>query len=140
MSGLWFVLILAMKIMLASGDSYLKATIENIVEQNSNVSFIFQDDFEPVKILSNFLNEQPSILIIDDDYLTPGTLSILESIYKLNKKSKIIFTTSDVSIELGKQVSQLGIYFYAIKPINKDEFIELLDSVINHNKQKYNLN
>lgn len=140
MSGLWFVLLFAMKIMLASGDSYLKATIENVVEQNTNVSFICQDDFEPVKILSNFLNEQPSILIIDDDYLSPSTLSVLESIYKLNKKSKIIFTTSDVSIELGKQVSQLGIYFYAIKPINEDEFIELLDSVINHNKQKYNLN
>ena len=42
---------------------------------------------------------------------------------------QIIFVTSDTSVELGKKISPLGITYYAIKPIDKVEFDELLNSI-----------
>jgi len=62
---------------------------------------------------------------------------VLESIRKVNSKIKIIFITSDSGIELGKAVSQLGIYFYAIKPVEEDEFKTLFDSILQSRTKKY---
>ena len=88
--------------------------------------------------LSNFLSGKPSVLIVDDDYLKPNSVEILESIRNVNKEMKIIFASSDSSLELGKKVSQLGIYYYAIKPIDESEFKELLDSLLNTKSKQIN--
>ncbi len=122
-----------MKIMLAGGDNYLRAIIEEVKANSESVTFFLHTDFEPLKILSDFLTVQPAILIIDDDHFSPNTFSILDSICRFNKKTRIIFTTSSTSIELGKKVSQLGIFYYAIKPINENEIVEILGTIINSN-------
>jgi response regulator of citrate/malate metabolism len=127
-----------MKIMLIGGDNYQGAIIEKVSLQNEGVTTLFYNHTDPVKIISDFITERPSILIIDDDFLSPNTLSLLDVICRHNEGTRIIFTTSDTSIELGRQVSQLGIYYYAIKPIDESEFVELLNSILNKNR-KYKL-
>lgn len=124
--------------MLIGGDNYQGAIIEKVSLQEEGVTTLFYNHFDPVKIISDFITERPSILIIDDDFLSPNTLSLLDAICRHNEGTRIIFTTSDTSIELGRQVSQLGIYYYAIKPIDESEFFELLNSILNKNK-KYKL-
>ena len=105
-------------------------TMVNDIEKSKDDSVaIYKEDSDPMKVLSNILSVQPSVLIIDDDYLSPNTVSVLESVRSVNNKIKIIFVTSDSSIELGKAVSQLGIYFYAIKPIEDEEFRTLFNSL-----------
>jgi len=123
-----------MKIMLIGGDNYLGAIIEKVNTLDEEVTTLLQKDFEPLDIISDFLTERPSILIIDDDSLSPNTLSVLDTICRLNKGTKIIFLTSSTSIELGRKVSQLGIYYYAIKPIKESDIIELLRSILNKTK------
>lgn len=91
--------------MLAGGDNYLKAINDTVSARGETINIIFQEDLEPLKIVSNFLYEHPSILIIDDDYLFPNTLSVLDIICRFNKKTRIIFSTSSTSIKLGKQVN-----------------------------------
>ena len=135
--GILLALIIPMRILLISEDNSLK-TIVTKFGDNSDISVIIHDDdSNPIKVLSNYLSLQPSVIIIDDDYLAPNTVPILESMRKVNKKTKIIFATSDSSIELGKKVSQLGIYFYAIKPVDENEFRELLDSILKAKSQQY---
>lgn len=120
--------------MLIGGDNYLGAIIEKVNTLDEEVTTLLQKDFEPLDIISDFLTERPSILIIDDDSLSPNTLSVLDTICRLNKGTKIIFLTSSTSIELGRKVSQLGIYYYAIKPIKESDIIELLRSILNKTK------
>jgi DNA-binding NarL/FixJ family response regulator len=98
-------------------------------KSGGNSVAVYEADSDPVKVLSNILAIQPSILIIDDDYMLPNSVSVIESIKKVNNKIKIIFVTSDSGIELGKAVSQLGIFFYAIKPVEDDEFRTLFNSI-----------
>ena len=78
------------------------------------------------------------MLIVDDDFLTPNTVQVLTSIRKLNNNMKIIFVTSDASIELGKKVSPLGVFFYGIKPIEESDFTELLESVLKTKSNHFN--
>lgn len=106
-------------------------------KSQENSVTIYEADSDPVKVLSNILSIQPSVLIIDDDYMSPNSVSVLESIKKVNDKIKIIFVTSDSGIELGKAVSQLGIFFYAIKPVEEDEFRTLFNSILQSRTQKY---
>lgn len=125
-----------MNILLITEDSELTSIIENFVENSDNSTTIYNGEAIPIKVLSFFLNSQPSVVIVDDDFMAPNSVTLIESIRNVNQKTKIIFTTSDSSIELGKRVSQLGIYYYNIKPIDEGEFKELLESVIKSKTQQ----
>ena len=52
----------------------------------------------------------------------------------MKKDLKIVFVTSNPSIELGKEISPLGISYYAIKPFDQKDFTELINS-LTKNKQ-----
>jgi response regulator of citrate/malate metabolism len=125
-----------MRLLLISADNELTAIVENFGESSGSSVIIYNDDSTPIKILSSFLSSQPSVIVIDDDFMAPNSVTLIESIRNVNQKAKIIFTTSDSSLELGKKISQLGIYFYNIKPIVESEFKELLDSIIKSKTQQ----
>jgi response regulator of citrate/malate metabolism len=127
-----------MKILLISEDNLLQAIVKNYEESSDVSTTIYDADYKPIKILSRFLEEQPSVIIVDNDYLAPNSVTVIDSIRKVNIKTKIIFTTSDSSIELGKKISPLGIYYYAIKPIGESEIKELLDSLLNTKSKQFN--
>ena len=119
-----------MRTLLISTDNLLVKMVNQFGQSEEDSVMVYEEDSDPVKVLSNILSIQPSVLIIDDDYLSPNSVSVLESIKKVNDKIKIIFITSDSGIELGKAVSQLGIFFYAIKPVEEDEFKSLFNSIL----------
>ena len=127
-----------MRILLISEDNLLLTIVKSFGEYSDACTTVYNDDPKPIKVLSNFLSRQPSVIIVDDDYLKPNSVEILESIRNVNKKMKIIFASSDSSLELGKKVSQLGIYYYAIKPIDESEFKELLDSLLKPKSKQFN--
>jgi len=125
-----------MNILLITKDSELTSIVESFAESSANSTSCYCSEPVPIKVLSFFLTSLPSVVIVDDDFMTPNSVTLIESIRNVNQKTKIIFTTSDSSIELGKKVSQLGIYYYNIKPIDKSEFNELLNSIIKSKTQQ----
>lgn len=127
-----------MRILLISEDNLLQTIVKSFSESFDIPTIIYDDDSKPIKVLSCFLEEQPSVIIVDDDFLSPNSVAVIDSIRKVNKETKIIFATSDSSIELGKKISPLGIYYYAIKPIEESEIKELLDSLLNTKSKQFN--
>ena len=83
----------------------------------------------PIDIVGYVYEKNPFVIIVDDDYVKPNAAVMISTIKKMNENIKVIFITSDSSVELGKQISPLGIAYYAIKPLNKNEFDELLNSI-----------
>jgi response regulator of citrate/malate metabolism len=127
-----------MRILLISNDSLLQSIVTKF-ESNSDTSLLLYDkNPNPLEVASYCFSNKPSVLIVDDDFLTPNTLQVLESIRKVNNSMKIIFVTSDASIELGKKISPLGIFYYAIKPIEESDFTELLESVLKTKSNQFN--
>ena len=113
-----------MQILILSKDPDLIDTplcSEDIEDCNIKV---FNDSRDPLDIMST------TILIIDDDFLKPDTSHILSSIKKIMDQLGVIFVTSDSKIELGREISQLGVYYYAVKPLEKDAIIDALKSII----------
>lgn len=118
-----------MKTLVLSNDSELKLLIEGL-EQNDRFSFqILDNTGNPIEIISTVCSERPGLLIVDDDGLKPNTVDVLKSIKKLCKNTAIVFFTSNDSLELGRQVSPLGVLYYGIKPIVKKDFIDVLRAI-----------
>lgn len=119
-----------MKAVLISNDYDLINIVKNMELFPENNLSIFSDQPDTLEIMSFICTLHPSLLLMDDDFVKPNTVNVLNALRKVNKKLKIIFITSNSGIELGRSVSPLGIHYYMIKPVNKFEIKESIESLI----------
>ncbi|MBN1409132.1 MAG: hypothetical protein JW956_15130 [Calditrichaceae bacterium] len=119
-----------MQILVISNDKKIINTVSCPLDIADCVTNVYNDSRDPLDILSTVCLANPAILVIDDDFLEPQTSHILSSIKKIMQKIAVIFVTSDTNIELGREVSQLGVYYYALKPLENDAMIDALKSII----------
>ena len=108
-----------MKIQIISRE---KKMMEELMQFESKVSEnidFYSGVQNSLDILSFIISGNASLILLDDDFTCPNSVHLLESVRKVNKEQKIIFLTSDDSIDIGKKISSLGVQFYAIKPISK---------------------
>ena len=118
-----------MRIVTVSGDNSLIELIDKPEVKGQNQLIIYNKSKDLLDVVSFIHTNHPSVLIIDDDFLKPDSAHLLKNIKKLNPDLAIIFITSDPSIELGKKVSQVGIFFYGLKPLSKNELEESIRSI-----------
>ena len=124
-----------MKILTLSTDNELNNLVNGFAEEFEHQSITYGKGKRPIDFVGFACEKNPSVMIVDDDYVKPDGAVLISTLKKVKKNIEIIFITSDSSIELGKKISPLGITYYAIKPIDKQEFYELLNS-ISENKLK----
>ena len=114
-----------------------KSVIELINKNYSsdNVEIEISDrTTDPLEVISNVHSTNSDIIILDDDMLNPNSARILKSIKQITNNNKVIFITSDNSLELGRKISPIGVYYYGIKPISKELLSELINSFDLKNK------
>ena len=130
--------IIYMKILLLSNDNLIQSILNKFEAKTELSVKLMNKGSTPLEILEKCYSFNPSLVIADDDLLKPNTVQILSSIRKVNHKTKIIFVTSELSLELGKKIAPIGIFFYAIKPIEESDFTELLNSILINKTKQYN--
>ena len=106
-----------MLILIISKDPNLIDTASSSQETHDCQIKVFNDSRDPLDIMSTVCLAQTS--------------HILFSIKKIMQKLAVIFVTSNSNLELGREVSQLGVYYYALKPLEKDAILDALKSIIN---------
>jgi two-component SAPR family response regulator len=121
-----------MKTIIVSNDNELINIIKNLKIIPENQLGIYSNNPNSLELMSHVCTEHPNTLIIDDDFTKPESAHVLSAIRKVNNNVKIVFVSSDSSVELGREVSQVGILYHAVKPVDKEEFNELIHSI---NKQ-----
>ena len=122
-----------MKVLIVSNDINLLKIFKSDLASQFDLVNVYAESNDPLDLMSTICSDNPKLLIIDDDFLKPNSAHLLNSVRKVNKNLIIIFITSDPSINLGREISQLGIYFYAYKPIDPDE---IKDSILALTKSK----
>lgn len=125
-----------MRTILISDDRNLIGCIDGIYQNSDHQIDVYENSKDPLDVMSAVCESNPSLIIVDDDFLKPATVHILQSIRKVNRKIDIIFCTSDSSIDLGKEVSPLGIQYYAIKPLDEGELQDSFHAILNAQKKK----
>jgi len=126
-----------MKILTISADVKLISLVNSFVTKNNQHFAILNQSKNPLDLVGFVYEKNPSVVILDNDYVKPNAADIISTIKKMRNDIEIIFITSDPSVELGKEISPLGIAYYTIKPVDLNEFDELLNS-ISKNKIKTN--
>jgi DNA-binding NarL/FixJ family response regulator len=118
-----------MKVLIITNDEALMDLGNALMNDSDNQILFYGTESNPLSVIAFVYDNNPSFIIIDDDFLKPNSAQIIETIRKVNKNIPIVFATSNHSLELGKQIAQLGIHYYAIKPIETKEFNDLIKSV-----------
>jgi response regulator of citrate/malate metabolism len=118
-----------MRIVTVSSDNSLIELIDKPEVKGQNQLIVYNKSKDLLDVVSFIHTNHPSVLIIDDDFLKPDSAHLLKNIKKFNPDLAIIFITSDPGIELGKKVSQVGIFFYGLKPLSKNELEESIRSI-----------
>lgn len=121
-----------MKTVIISNDNELINIIKNLKVIPENQLGIYSDNADALEIMSHVCTKHPNTLIIDDDFTKPQSANVLSAIRKVNNNVKIVFISSDSSVELGREVSPVGILYHAVKPVDKEEIKDLINSI---NKQ-----
>ena len=124
-----------MRILIISNE-YTRENMDQLINgyKDADLAFLSEKN-DPFVIISKTIDLNPSLVVIDDDFTTPNTVQVLKSIKTINKNMAIIFVTSNTSLELGREVTPLGIQFYAIKPLSKTEIFDSIKSIINLKKK-----
>jgi DNA-binding NarL/FixJ family response regulator len=118
-----------MKTILLSRDRDLINTITKANIFSMDKFVLLSELSDSLDIMSTVCSENPTLLIADDDFLKPESAHILKSIKKVNKSIYIIFLSSELSIELGREVSQLGIQYYTLKPLGVEELKDVVNFI-----------
>jgi len=118
-----------MKLMAVTSDQEVLSTLREENLPNSwNLSLVM-GKVEPVDLLVKIHAFNPFAILIDDTLFAPKTNSLLQSIREIQKSIQIIFITENNSIELGREISQLGIHKYFIKPFLMEHLLESIQSL-----------
>jgi DNA-binding NarL/FixJ family response regulator len=126
--------------MIISEDKELLNLREKAEIKSDEPIQVFNSSKDPLDAMSTVCELNPSLLIVDDDFLHPNTVHVLEAVRKVNKSIKIIFFTSNTSIDLGKRITPLGISYYAMKPLDENELIDSFRAVMSElNKASLNV-
>jgi response regulator of citrate/malate metabolism len=118
-----------MKIITVSSDINLIKLIDKTEVKGQNQLIVYDKSKDLLDVISFIHTNHPSILIVDDDFLKPDSAHLLKNVKKMNPDLAIIFIASDSSIELGKKVSQVGIFFYGLKPLSENELEDSIRSI-----------
>jgi len=118
-----------MKIITVSNDTNLIKLIDKPEVKGQNQLIVYDKSKDLLDVISFIHTNHPSILIVDDDFLKPDSAHLLKNVKKMNPDLAIIFITSDPGIELGKKVSQVGIFFYGLKPLSENELEDSIRSI-----------
>ena len=134
-----------MKILVISNDKKIMNSAKKL-EQNDSISsstrtkkmtvHTFGENVIPLEIVTYAFSVNPGVLIIDNDLVKPNSVAIIKSFRDMRPDTSVIFITSDPSVELGREVSRLGILYYGIKPLLNSELEDSIISIANSNKIK----
>jgi two-component system response regulator YesN len=118
-----------LKLLLISTDQKLTLFLENILESLSCELILYNANRDPLDVISQIFSTHPSLLILDDDFLSPSTLRLLESVKKVDSKLPIILLTSNNHLEFGRSINNIGVKYYLIKPISEENLKEYIQSI-----------
>ena len=118
------------KILLISVDHNLKSFMEKNYSLPEFQLITFNSSKDPLDLISQVFSVNPSVLMMDDDFLLDMSDHLLRSIKNANPKLSVIFITSNTSLELGRKINSIGVKHYLMKPITENEMQQYLNSII----------
>lgn len=101
--------------------------IKKILERKGHTVHVFTEEEEAIDYAAS---HSIDCAILDIKLKKMTGIEVLEELKKSNKDIKAIMLTGYPTIETARQALRLGAAEYCVKPIEKDELEEKVDSVL----------
>jgi len=117
------------KILVTDDSEFMRNLIKKTLIQAGYKDIIQASDSE--EAIKKYESEKPDLVLLDMVMTKEtGGLEALEAIKKINKNAKIIMVTVMDQEELNSKAKQLGALDYVAKPINEQQLIDAVKSVL----------
>ena len=91
--GIKIVKCLKMKILTLSVDTELIRLIDTYASDHKHQSIKFNTSKRPIDIVGYVYEQNPFLIIVDDDFVKPDAAVTISTIKKMKEKVKVIFST-----------------------------------------------
>ncbi|NOY57869.1 MAG: response regulator [Calditrichaeota bacterium] len=113
-------------IVIASDDPEVANVIVNILGKKNYFMLITNSKLQA---LWKLLNQELRCLIYDFELESDSNITFINIIKSVRPRLPIIVLSPDNSPEMIKQLTEAGIFYYALKPLIKDEMEQLIDAI-----------
>ncbi len=124
-----------MRITVLSKDNDLYEPVFELPKKYTSSIDLYRESQNPIDVLTHVMLVKPSILVVDDEFTRPESVSLMKSIRKMMPDIYMVFITPSSSLELGRTISEIGIHFYMLKPVN---YSMLQESILHIVKTRFN--
>jgi len=116
----------------------LVAEDENLIQQVSNqfskhnYSVVIENS--KIKSILKMLQQNIDLIMIDIDVTVNLNLDLIDIIRRTRPRLPIVVLSSDGTIDTLRKYIQAGVFYCALKPLDADEIVKLLEAVSHVNK------
>jgi DNA-binding NarL/FixJ family response regulator len=125
-----------MRILILSRDEPVIRGITHEFSETRNTIEILKRIVDVNTIGHTLIPPGSNIIILDNDLWTPRSPEIIRFIKKRYPDVPIIFLTSDSGIDLGRQISPLGVHLYFHKPVSSKEIVAAVLAIMRNQNQQ----
>jgi two-component system, NtrC family, response regulator AtoC len=119
-------------ILLAAAADGSRKAMEEALRGAGHDVVIAEVGSEAVKVA---LDRNPAVAIIDLDLAELPGLSVIEILKRARPHLPVVVLAGDASIELGRRVLQLGVFYLLVKPVDPDEAQSAVESALASRRQ-----
>jgi DNA-binding NtrC family response regulator len=101
--------------------------IKRILERKGHQVAVFTEEEEA---LAYIRSSHVDVAILDIRLKKMSGMDVLEELKKISPQTQVIMLTGYPSLETARQAQESGAFDYCIKPIDKDELEEKVDSAL----------
>lgn len=125
-----------MNIIVASRDEGLRRSLARLLDSPSNhvqttsrsselIQWVQDGNFDVEWVLDgNF-----DVVIVDDDLAGMGGVETLPLLKQIRPKLPIIMLSSGTSIEVGRRIAEVGVFYHFVKPVDLSDLMHVVRAV-----------
>ena len=120
----------AKSVVIATNDPDVKKQISSLLTQ---YAFSIVIEKSTIKSILKILEQEIDFIILDFDTLPNSSIDLISIVRKMRPRIPIVVLSSDNSLETVRAFTEVGVFYYAIKPIQIIEIEKVLEALMRRN-------
>lgn len=126
------------KILVADDEKFIRKGIITILQRDLKEEVTCLEARNGIEALKIAENESPNLIITDINMPGYNGLEFIEKLKRTDSKSTVIILSGYENFEYARNAIKLGVKEYILKPIKKQEFLELINQYVTNIKSVEN--
>lgn len=115
-----------MDIIVASSDGELRRSLADLLSSSSNHVRTTPRSSELIRWA---IDGEADAVVVDVDLVGMDGVEALPILKQLRPKVPIIVLSSGASVEVGRRIAEIGVFYHFVKPVDPSELMQVVQAV-----------